>query len=108
MEEVRLALDRDQLAFLRSCELVADEPEPLILARICAKTICLPQAQQRAIFGKIRCRKCGRKFVKTELTWPLPVGHISWLEQIVATFQIKDLGKAIRILIDYLIAKKQG
>jgi hypothetical protein len=55
-----------------------------------------------SVFKTIRCRKCGIKFPKVQVTVDLEGDDVVWLQQMQQTYSIKDLGKTVRIMLDFI------
>ena len=57
--------------------------------------------EQRIIFTVIRCRTCGIKFPKKNVSFKMQSAVRDFLQQMVSQFRVADLGKAVRIVLDY-------
>lgn len=55
-----------------------------------------------SVFKTIRCRKCGIKFPKVQVSVELDADEVAWLQQMQQTYSIKDLGKTVRIMLDFI------
>eukprot|EP00243_Klebsormidium_subtile_P012695 TRINITY_DN790_c0_g1_i2.p1 TRINITY_DN790_c0_g1~~TRINITY_DN790_c0_g1_i2.p1 ORF type:complete len:107 (+),score=15.91 TRINITY_DN790_c0_g1_i2:857-1177(+) len=58
------------------------------------------EGNNEAIFKKIRCIQCSKKD-KTAKQFTIEQAHEAYLSTVIAAYELPDVNKAVRILIDY-------
>eukprot|EP00898_Chlorokybus_atmophyticus_P007402 jgi/Chlat1/7663/Chrsp64S07125 len=101
---VDLKLESDHLDWLERMAVKYALPDPGKALRICLQHVLASTAKDPAfelvVFKQIRCLHCSNKN-KSVVPFSIDTAHLDMLEKAKATYQLRDVSKAARIVLDY-------